>query len=162
MLNGIAKFFRDSFWARILIPAGLILMVASVFVFIAVDNTKDYVKTEAVVSKVELYEEAHYDTVTEQHEEATYTVTVKYTADGTEYEEVLGDGLVGYKVGDTTTICYNPEDPTQISQPSGLWLPIVILAAGIAAVIGGIFSIFVAVKKNKALKEQEKEWANGN
>ena len=136
-------------------------MVASIFVFMAVDHTKGFVKTEAVVSQMVLYEEAYTDSE-ENDQPATYRIFVKYTVDGTEYENELGI-LTGYKIGTKITICYNPSNPNEISQPNNLVLPIAILVAGLASFVGGIVSIVVAVKKHKTLKAQEKEWeTNGN
>ena len=160
MLNGIAKFFRESYWARFLIPGGLVLMIFSIFVFNAVNHSKGFIKTKAVVSKTELYETAYIDAEGNTHEE-TFTVYVKYSVDNIEYEKEFGV-FSGYKTGDELTICYNPDNPNEITQPNGMILPIAILTAGIASFVGGIISIIVAVKKHKALKEQEKEWQNGN
>lgn len=157
-MNTIAKFFRESMAARFLIPAGLILIVFSVFVFIGVDKTSRYPKIEAQVSSVELYEAGHYDEVMENWTEDTYRVTVKYTIDGIDYDNEYGIFPAGYNVGDKVTICYNPDNPNEISQPTGILLPIIILALGVASIAGGVISIVVAVKKHNKLKEQEKEW----
>ncbi len=158
-MNKIAKFFRDYAFARFAIPAGLILIVFGYILFGIVNTRKDYPQTTATVTKVELYEEAHWDGDTEQ--EATYQIFVKYTVDGTEYEEELGI-LPEMKVGQTVKIDYDPKDPHNISQPTGAWLPIAIAALGIVALIAGIVSVVKTRKKNIALKHQEKEWANGN
>ena len=157
-MQRVAKFFRDSYLARFLIPVGLILIVVSIFVFIFVDNTKGYVKTEAVVSNMVLVEEEYTDIDGNFHD-AVYTVTVKYTVNGTEYENELGD-YSNLHVGDKITIAYNPSNPNDICQPSGIILPIILLVAGIASTIGGIVSIVVVVRKNKKLKLQEEEWSN--
>ncbi len=160
MLNKAAKFFRGAYWAMALIPIGIILVIVSIFVFGAVNRIKDFPETEAVVSNVELYEEESVDDEG-NHYDATFTVYVKYTVDGVEYENEYGV-FTGYKIGDKFNIRYNPDDPNDIAQPNGIVLPIVILALGIAAIAGGVATSVVAIKKNKKLKEQEKEWANGN
>ena len=61
MLNNFAKFMRESYTARFLIPVGIILIVVSIFVFMAVDHTKDFVKTDSIVSRMELYENQYTD-----------------------------------------------------------------------------------------------------
>ena len=158
-MNNIATFLRESRVARFLIPLGIILIIFSVFLFINKDQTRNYVKMEAVVSKTELVEEAHTD-ADGTSVEATYKVYVKYTVDGKEYDEELGE-LSGYKKGDKITISYNPENPSQISQPVSMIFSIALLCGGIAALVGGIVSIFSAVKKHKELKAQEEGWKDG-
>ena len=59
------------------------------------------------------------------------------------------------------TIYYNPADPNEITQTKSLIVPIIIIAVGIAALVGGILSAVNAVKKYGKMKEQEKEWTNG-
>ena len=158
-MNKIAMIIRESRLARFLIPAGLILIVFGVFFFSASKQNQDYVKTESTVTKVELEQEASTDaegnTVA-----ATYNVSVKYTVDGKEYEAELG-GVSKFKEGDKMTIYYNPSDPSQITQTKSLVIPLIIIAAGIAALVGGIVSGLNAIKRYKKMKEQEEEWKNG-
>ena len=123
-------------------------------------NTKnsDYIKTESVVSKVEVAQEAYVD-ADGNHVEATYDISVKYTVDGKEYEAEL-NGLSERKTGDRITIYYNPSDPSQITQTKSLLLPIAIILGGIVAFVSGIISGIKSIKRYKKMKEQEKEWAN--
>ena len=158
-MNKAAAFLRATYVGRFLVPLGIILMIVSIFVFRAVDHTKDFKKVEAVVSKLEPAE-AEYTDDQGQFHEATDTVYVKYTVDGKEYETNYGE-FTGFKVGDKKTICYNPMDPTEISSPAGMLLPIAMLAGGAVAFIAGVISLFRAAKKQKALRKQEEEWANG-
>lgn len=158
-MNKFATFFREISLGRFLIPLGIFLIVFGVITFFCIDNTKNYIKTEATVSKIELYEEEHY--VDDTHYDATYTVYVKYTVDGKEYNEEYGV-FSNYKVDDKVTISYNPSNPSEIAQPNSIILPIILIIAGIGTLIGGIVSIKNAIKRNKRLKEQEKEWSNGN
>ena len=151
---------RATYVGRALIPIGLILMVVSFFVFRSVDHISDFKKTEAVVSSLEPAE-AEYTDDQGNHHDATDTVYMKYTVDGKEYEEEYGI-YSGFKVGDKKTICYNPLDPKEIAQPNGYIIPIIMLAGGAAAFIGGVISLFRAAKKQKALKKQEEEWTNGS
>ena len=157
-MNKISLVLRESRLARFLIPAGIMLLVAGVIFFTAIRKNQNYIETESTVTRVELEEEAHTD-ANGDRVEATYTVWVKYTVDGKEYEEDLG-GMSEYKAGDKMKIYYNPEDPSQITQTKSLIIPIVILAAGAAALIAGVFSSINAIKRINKMKEQEKEWAN--
>ena len=158
-MNNIATFLRESRMARALIPMGLIFIIFSVIMFVVGNNQKNYIPTQAIVTKTELVEAAHTDADGE-YIEATYKVYVKYKVEEKEYEEELGE-LSGYKKGDKVKIVYNPENPSQISQPSSLIITIILLVAGLAALIGGIISAITGVKKHKALKKQEEGWKNG-
>lgn len=157
-MNKIISFLRDYALARFLIPVGIILIVFGIIVSGISNTRKDYPQTDAVVSKAELYEEAH--TEGDNHVDATYTIYVRYTVDGKEYEQELGV-LPEMKPGTTVKIDYDPKDPTNISQPVGKILPIAMMAAGAAMLIGGIVSIIHTANKNKTLKKQEEEWQNG-
>ena len=158
-MNSVATFFRESSAGRFFIPLGIICIVMSIFMFVMGNEHKDYIKTQAVVSKMELVEEATTD-AEGNDVEATYKVYVKYTVDGKDYEEELGE-LSGYEKGDKLDIVYNPKDPTQISQPSSVIFTICLLVGGIAAIIGGVLSSIAAIKKHKAMKAQEEGWKNG-
>lgn len=158
-MNSVASFFRESRTARFFIPLGIILIVFSVLLFVSDEYNKNYIKTEATVSKTELVREAITDDEG-NHEEAMYKIFVKYMVNGKEYETELGE-MYEHKVGDKITIVYNPDDPNQISQPSSMVLNIVLLVGGIAALVGGIISIINAVKRHKKMKLQEENWKNG-
>ena len=160
MLTGVTKFFRGAFWAMALIPMGIILAVVSIFAFKSVDRIKNFPETEAVVSKTELVQEAYTDADGDIHD-ATYKVFLKYTVEGKEYETEYGE-FSNYKVDQKVTVKYNPDDPSDISQPNGIILPILLLAGGVASITIGIVTAVTAMKKNKKLKMQEKEWENGN
>ena len=101
-MNNISKFFRETSVGRFFIPLGIVLVVFSIFMFVSMDNTKNYKKTEAVVSRTELYEDSYYDDEGNKVE-ATYTVYVKYSVDGKDYEEEYGV-LSGYNENDKVTI----------------------------------------------------------
>ena len=158
-MNDIITILRESRLARFLIPAGIILIICGIIFTNATVKNKDYIKIESEVTKVELEEEAHKDASGNQVE-ATYILTLKYTVGGKTYESDLG-GLSERKVGDKMTIYYNPEDPSQITQTKSLIVPLAMIIAGIAALVGGILSAVSTVKKYKRMKEQERGWANG-
>jgi hypothetical protein len=66
-----------------------------------------------------------------------------------------------YEVGDRITIYYDPADPKAITQTKSLILPLIIIAAGIAAVVGGIVSGINTIHKYKKMRAQEREWTHG-
>ena len=155
-MNKIITFFRESSLARFLIPCGLIFTICGIiFLFASIQN-QDYIQTDAVISKVELEQEAYIDS-DDNRVEATYTISVKYTVDGKEYEEELG-GLPKYNIGDKMTIYYNPSNPSQITQTKSLMLPIIIIIGGVIALVSGIVSGINAINRYKKMKEQEKGW----
>ena len=157
-MNKIATFFRESMTARFFIPVGIVLIIFGIASFIINSNNSNYIKVDAIVSKIELAQEAHLDE-NDNHVDATYNVYVKYTVDGKEYDTELGE-FSNYKKGDKITIYYNPDDPSKITQTKSLILPIVITIGGIASLTFGIISGVNAIKKIKRMKEQEKGWAN--
>jgi len=152
-MNKIANIFRESTIASFFIPFGIILIVFGVITFIISTNNKDYIETEASVYKVTLYEEAYTD-VDGNYVDATYDITIKYTVDGREYTGEFS-GLPKYNIGDKMKIYYNPEDPSQITQTKSIILPIAIILAGIASLVGGIISSTNTIKKYKKLKVKE-------
>lgn len=158
-MNKIAIFFRESRVGRFFIPLGIILIIFSIMLFMVGEHNKNYIKIESTVSKVELVKEATYDSEGNR-EEAMYTIFVKYTVDGKEYDTELGE-MYEHKVGDKITIVYNPENPNEISQPSSLIFNIIILVVGCASLVFGIISSVKSIKKYKELKAQEESWKNG-
>lgn len=158
-MNSISTFFRESKTARFFIPLGIILIIVSILLFVVGNNNKNYIKTESIVSKVELVKEETTDSEG-NIEEATYDIYVKYTVDGKEYETELGE-MFKQNVGDKITIVYNPDNPNEISQPSSILLNICLLVVGSVSLVGGIISSVNAVKRYKKMKLQEEGWNNG-
>ena len=157
-MNKLAVFLRESMATRALLFIGITLVVFGVATFVINQKNQNYVKVEAVVSKVELAQEATTD-ANGDPVEATYKVYVKYTVDGKEYDELLGE-LSGYKKDQKVTIYYDPQDPSKITQTKSLVLPIVLIVGGVASIVGGVISGVNAINKNKKLKEQERSWKN--
>ena len=158
-MNKIITIIRESRLARFLFPAGVMLTVFGVIIFVVNSKNQDYIKTEATVTRVELEQEAYTD-ANGNRNEATYLIGLKYSVNGRNYESELG-GLSKMEEGEKMTIYYNPADPSQITQTTSLILPIALIAAGLAALAGSGISLANAVKKMKRMKEQEEEWANG-
>ena len=157
-MNKMFTFMRESGPARFLIPTGLILIIFGVIVFVINNNNKDYIKIESTITNVEVYNEAYIDSEG-NHVDETYTITVKYTVDGKEYNGTL-DNMSKYNIGDKMTIYYNPKDPSQITQTKSMILPIVMIIGGIGAFVGGIISAKNAIARYKKMKGQEKGWNN--
>ena len=159
-MNKIVTILRESRLARFLIPGGIIVIVFGLIFFTASKQNQNYVQTESTVTKVELEQDSYTDG-DGNVVEATYVITVQYTVDGKTYESEL-NGLPKYKEGKTMTIYDDPEDPRNITQTKSLVIPLIIIAAGLAMLVGGILSAANAVKRYKRMKEQEEEWGNGN
>lgn len=158
-MNKLFTFMRESGPARFLIPVGLILIVFGVITFVINSKNQDYIKIEATVINVK----EEQDIITDgdgNHTTIIYNVTLKYTVDDKEYIQTL-DNVSKHKIGDKMDIYYNPENPNQITQTTSLILPIGIVIAGIASLVGGIYSAINAVKRSKKMKEQERNWTNG-
>ena len=144
-------------FGRFLLPAGIILLIFGLVSFGSIKDARNYIQTDAVISKAELYQEA-YDKNGEHHE-AEYDVYVKYTVNGRTYESELGI-LSGVKVGDAMKVYYNPADPSEVVQMRNqAVIPYVALGLGALALIGGIINVMKAVQKLKRLQEQEEEWS---
>ena len=158
-MNKIITIIRESALARFLIPAGVILIVFGVFFFNASKQNQHYQETEAQVTSVVLEEAASTD-ASGNRTEATYLLGLTYTVDGKAYETDLS-GMSKYEVGDRITIYYDPADPNQITQTKSLIIPLIIIAAGIGAVVGGIVSAVNVIRKYDHMKAQEREWTHG-
>ncbi len=85
-MNKLVTFFRETSMGRFLIGAGIILIIFGCIVRSFAKDNANYIKTDAVVTKTELFEEADEKNNTE----ALYTVDVKYIVDGTEYVILAG------------------------------------------------------------------------
>ena len=158
-MNKIITIIRESALARFLIPAGVILIVFGVFFFSASKANQHYKQIEAQVTSVVLEEAASTD-ANGHRTEATYLLGLKYTVDGKEYEAELS-GMSKREAGDKITIYYDPADPNMITQTKSLIIPLVIIAAGIGACVGGIVSGVNVIRRYKNMKAQEREWTNG-
>ena len=157
-MNKIFNFMRESSTARFFIPVGIMLIIFGVVMFVINKGNQDYLEVEATVTNATIFEEAYSD-ADGNIVEATYSVDLKYTVKERDYNARL-EGVSKYNVGDKMKIYYNPKDPSQITQSKSLILPLVIIAAGIASLVGGIISAVNAIKKHKQMKEQERSWEN--
>ena len=158
-MNKIITIIRESALARFLIPAGIILIVFGVVFFGASKRNQHYKQTSAQVTSVTLEEAASTD-VNGNRTEATYTLGIRYTVDGKEYENDLS-GMSKREAGDRIVIYYDPDDPNMITQTKSLSIPLVIIAAGIGAVVAGIVSGVNVIRRYNRMKAQEREWSHG-
>ena len=157
-MDKITSFIKSSFAGCIIIVAGIILAVLGFLFFRQNIDQRDYKETQAVVSKLELFEDAHYETGLRgsTYVEATYTVFVKYTVDGKEYEAEYGI-YSDHKVGDEVKILYDPKNPQEIGKPAFKIYPYIFLGGGcILVIVGGVLT-FRGVKKGK-IKEEKPEY----
>lgn len=155
-MNKVATFMRESSTARFFIPVGIMLIIFGIVFFSVNNKNKNYIKTTATVSNVEVLEEEYIDDNGETVE-ATYKVDLTYIVSDKEYSATL-ENVSKYKVGEKITIYYNPKDPSQITQTISMVLPIVIIALGVVSLIAGIISGVNTFKKYKKMKEQERNW----
>lgn len=158
-MNKIITIIRESALARFLIPAGILLIVFGVVFFGASKRNQHYKQTSAQVTSVTLEEAASTD-VNGNRTEATYTLGIRYTVDGKEYENDLS-GMSKREAGDRIVIYYDPDDPNMITQTKSLIIPLVIIAAGIGAVVAGIVSGVNVIRRYNRMKAQEREWSHG-
>ena len=158
-MNKLFSFMRESSVARFLLPVGLILIIFGGIMFVINSKNQDYIKIEATVIDVKEEQETTTDEEGTNTTNTIYNVTINYTVDGQEYMQTL-DNVSKHKVGDKMDIYYNPKDPNQITQTKSLILPIALIVAGFASLIGGIISVVNAIKRHKKMNEQERKWAN--
>ncbi len=153
-MNKIATLLRVSRTARFLIPVGVILIATGIIFFGITKQSQNFIETEAVATKVEI------EPKTDTNSADTYTVYFKYTVNGKEYNEGLS-GMGKTTEGEKMKIYYDPADPRVITNSKSMIFPLIFLAAGVAALAGGIVSAVNAVKRINKMKAQEREWANG-
>ena len=149
-MNNILTFFRESKLGKFFLPIGIILIIFSVFMFISDERSKNFIPTEAVISKAVLVKEETFD-VDGNREPAEYMVSVKYTVDGKEYETEFGQ-MMDKSVGNKIKIVYNPNDPTDIASPASPILNIILLVVGFISSVLGIISIISSIKQSKKIK----------
>ena len=149
-MNKLANYLRETHLGRFLIPFGIILVVVGILLFSARNNTMNWVQTDAVVTKAELLEEAHYNG--DDYVEATYDITIKFMADGKEFETKYGE--MGEKnVGDTFKIVYNPNNPAEVGMPVRLVEPIALVSVGSIVLIVGIVSLVRGITRAKEIEK---------
>ncbi len=145
--------FQESKIGKFLLPLGIILLYLSLSSFIKAIIIKDYIKIDAVVSKVEVAKDIYTDETKASYDDS-YRVYVKYKIDDNEYEEELGI-FNGYKKNDKLTISYNKDNPKDIALPISMAWPIIFAVFGFPTFIGGLVCIIIVLKRHKKLLEEE-------
>ncbi|MBE6835058.1 MAG: DUF3592 domain-containing protein [Ruminococcaceae bacterium] len=91
-----------------LLVSGIVVIVLG---FGNMKKIKNFPEITATVTNVEI----SYSTDSEGSTTETQTVTVKYTVDGKEYEEILQYSPDGLEEGEEIVARYNPEKPEEIT-----------------------------------------------
>ena len=125
---------------KLKILAGLIAAVCLVAgVYFTFFQSRGFVKTTGTI--VEL----RADTTDSN---TVYFPTVEYTVDGKTYTGELDTGSGSYRVGQTISVLYDPNDPTLIHGGGGTGIYFMIAGAVILA-----FIIFTSVKEKQSQKQ---------
>ena len=104
--------FRSASRRLLAIIMLVIFLAAGVFVIIQGFRNgrmqREFTETTAVITRIEVIENVGSDNEDEHH---TY---VRYTVDGREYDNELGEYSSSFKEGAVIKIKYDPADPTNI------------------------------------------------
>ncbi len=134
------------FAGSIFLIVGLIFLVVGISIAAYNVNFKNNaLETTAVISSIERDRDSDGDT--------SYTVYVRYTVDGSQYERPLNFYSSGMYVGEEISIYYLPEQPNRILAKSSLsFLFILFPLMGLIAASIGFVIIFRKVMKIKSHK----------
>ena len=116
---------------NLLLKVGIVLFGIAfiVFGFIESSETKNFVKSTAVISQIIL---TGYNT----DNEPEYQTMVKHTVDGVEYEGDMHEASGTFSEGKEVKIKYNPEDPTDIRGDDFFSNVGLFIAGGVFTLIG--------------------------
>ena len=113
------------------IVLGLALIVICIIIIVKPDDRVFVETTGTIVNIVEEY--SSFD------DSNNYQVFVDYSVDGKDYKNVeYGAYNSKMKVGDSVTILYNQDDPTDITSPGSDKVVYFVLAAGILSLLVGV------------------------
>ena len=99
-----------------------------------VRNRAVYTKATGVITHIE----ETYDPANDDYD---YDVTVKFNADGKEYETSLGEYSASMQEEKKIEIYYDPDDPTNIIAASKTG-PIVMISLGSLGILIGVITFF--------------------
>lgn len=122
----------------------LSLIVIGIGVWQVYFQGQGYEKAEATIISIE---ENEFST----SEDKTYDVVVCYTVDGREYSGMLDTYSPSYKVGNTVAIKYDPADPSQFQDDSGLTQVFLVIGLVLLALV--IITWVMEKKKQKELED---------
>lgn len=144
--NKYARFMRNTGPARFFIPAGIILIVVGVL-FLGF-KTDGFIETSGKITSVT-------ENIPDQDGQVNYDVEFTYTANGKEYAGSFYNMSKKYDSGDTIKLFYDPADPNRITNSkTGVILPIVLLAAGAAALVYGVYKTASGFRKSRELDDK--------
>ena len=117
--------------------AGILAAVVMIVgVYMTFFQSRGFVKTTARITDVRMDSTG---------ESAVYYPTVEYTVDGKTYTTELDTGSKSYRIGQTISVLYDPNNPSAAHDGGGFGLYLIIAGAVILAVI-----IFSAIKEKQS------------
>lgn len=135
---------RNTGPARVLVPAGVLLVIFGILMttFFSGEAYEAVGKVTAVEESVNADKQTEYD------------VSFDYVVDGKTYSNTFNGLLKSYDVGDEIKVFYDPEDPNRVSNSGNNTIfGFGMIAAGLAALLGGVMLTVKAVKKSKELDQ---------
>ncbi len=121
--------------ARFIIP--IVLIVGGIlFICIGFNQSKNvdtFREVKATITNIDV----QYGVGEETNQ---YTVLVKYSVNGKQYEEPIDNYKSSYKVGDEITVKYNPENPKEVTATTKGAL-VLYIAVGVIAAIAGVLTL---------------------
>lgn len=135
IFNLIKKYSKIRFSVGIII-VGIIISAIAGTMFAAPD-TGNYEKVNATITNIESRQNG---------DDTEYTVYVKYSVDGKEYQTELGAYQSNWDVGTDVECEYNVENPAELRTGDGKMMSLIICAVGIVAVIYGALTLVKGIK----------------
>ena len=115
---------------------GIVCIVIGIFIMVThfTNKAKQTAETTATIVRVD----SEVETDTDGLETRYYYPVIEYAVDEKKYENRLPDSgssnSTEYKIGDSVTISYNPENPNELSKKGS-----------IGGIIGGVFFIVFGI-----------------
>lgn len=121
----------------------LITVVCSLKIAEQKNDKSVYIETEGTITSVSREYVGGADS-----DDYEYTVLIRYEVNGTEYRDVeYGSYKSSMKEGDTVKILYSEDDPSKIRVPGSEKVAYILLVAGIAVILVGVFMFFKYLNK---------------
>ena len=127
---------------------GVVAIIAGIYINFF--QTKGFEKTKATITSIEEKED---EFSTDSDRNIEHVVTVEYSVNGNEYEEVLDFYSPTFKEGSVVEVLYNPANPSEIHSNSPF--RIIILIIGIVIVLVVVISFIRGKLLLRKLKETE-------
>lgn len=138
-MNRIILILKETKYAKILLPIGLLLIIIGCVVLFGFTKTRNYEEKSALITKSVKTEDKYTDEDGNNHSES-YEITVEYTIEGMDYEKIMNVDRE-YKKGDRIKIYYNPKNPNEITDSSSSIIPTLILLVGLVSIIWGLIEV---------------------